>query len=44
LSRQDPKYDVTSSFLNQRRAIYLAVAETLAERAKGSLSADDYAT
>jgi hypothetical protein len=44
LSPHDPTYDVTSSFLNQRRAIYLAVAETLAERVKGSLSDDDYAT
>jgi hypothetical protein len=44
LSCEDPKYDVTSSFLNQRRAIYLSVAETLAERVKGSLSADDYVT
>jgi hypothetical protein len=44
LSQEDPNRDVTSSFLNQRRAIYLAVAETLAERVKGSLSADDYAT
>lgn len=44
LSHEDPKYDVTSGFLNQRRAIYLAVAETLAERVQGSLSADDYAT
>jgi hypothetical protein len=44
LPRNAPNYGITSSFLNQRRAIYLAVAGTLAERVKGALSSDDYAT
>jgi hypothetical protein len=44
LPPNDPNYDTTSGFLNQRRAIYLAVAKTLAGRVRGALSSDDYAT
>lgn len=44
LRREDPDFESVSSTLNEKRAILLAIAETLAERASGSLSAEDWIT
>ena len=44
LQREDPNFESVSSTLNEKRAILLAIAETLASRAGGSLSAEDWIT
>ena len=44
LSRKDPNFKNVSSTLNEKRGILLAIAETLASRAGGSLSAEDWIT
>ena len=44
LQREDPNFEIVSSTLNEKRAILLAIAETLASRAGGSVSAEDWIT